>query len=453
MNVRELLNRLDEIAPPAPPAPPAPVVPPAPVPPPDPERERLERLRRTHGLSAAPATGDKAKLQELQALVDQYLSLKNNTPVKESELAKSLMESFGYQYLAELAIGDNVTASNGVQYRLRVDPTSGQWYWGDRYNHPPKDPIKFELVQKYPEVKVRMPDAEIARLEKTFAPKVDTSIKAPEIKAPEVNPETIKNTKADAKALKGSKALGRGLTILAIAAEVYDGYEQIKAIPKDTPKDQYKAEVTKIVTDLVVNFGLFYVGMILGGLIAGVITGGPGGIVGMILGGALGWAASKYGGEKGIDPLINDIIDRMYGVKGDQKNVNPQSSAEKVTWPTTVDAIKQFQSTHKDENGNPLTADGLIGRYTLAALKAAGAEVPAGFVPVRDRNATSNVSRPNPNNTGPNSSAQAQTPNQLATLKTQIQQGLKELSNSANPTIRNQVQALKTKLGPEFSAQ
>ena len=452
MNVRELLTRLDEIEAVPPPVPPVPPVPPPvpPVPPvqaPNPEQERLDRLRRTHGLSAAPATGDKAKLQQLQALVDQYLALKNKTPVKETEIAKSLMESFGYQYLAELAIGDNVTASDGIQYRLRVDPTSGQWYWGDKFNHPPKDTIKSELVQKYPEIKSRMPDAEIARLEKKF-PKIDTTIKAPE---PVVNPETIKTAEANPKALKGSKALGRGLTILAIAAEVWDGYEQIQALPKNLPKDQYKAEVTKIVSNLVVNFGLFYVGMMLGGLVAGVITGGPGGIVGAVLGGALGWAASKYGGEQGIDPLINDLVDHLYGVdKTKTAQSSGQTSNEKATWPNSVDEIKKFQSTHKDENGNPLTVDGQIGRWTLGALKAAGATVPAGFVPVRDKSATSNVSLPNTN--GPNSSAQAQ-PDQLSTLKTQIQQGIKELSASPNAVIRNQLQALKTKLGPEFSAQ
>jgi hypothetical protein len=55
----------------------------------------------------------------------------------------------------------------------------------------------------------------------------------------------------------------------------------------------------------------------------------------------------------------------------------PQGTA--ATWPTTPDAIKSFQKS------KGLTADGLIGQKTMAALTAAGITPPAGFKPVANK--------------------------------------------------------------------
>jgi len=108
---------------------------------------------------------------------------------------------------------------------------------------------------------------------------------------------------------------GKAALPIAIAAEIWDGWESIQAIPVDTPETEYRAQVTKIVTNLVANFGLFWVGSIIGGAIAGAVTGGAGALAGFIGGGVGGMAASYFLGEKGIDQLINAIVDHVYDSK------------------------------------------------------------------------------------------------------------------------------------------
>lgn len=108
---------------------------------------------------------------------------------------------------------------------------------------------------------------------------------------------------------------GKAALPIAIAAEIWDGWESIQAIPVDTPETEYRAQVTKIVTNLVANFGLFWVGSIIGGAIAGAVTGGTGALAGFIGGGVGGMAASYFLGEKGIDQLINAIVDHVYDSK------------------------------------------------------------------------------------------------------------------------------------------
>ena len=213
---------------------------------------------------------------------------------------------------------------------------------------------------------------------------------------------------------------GKAALPIAIAAEIWDGWESIQAIPVDTPETEYRAQVTKIVTNLVANFGLFWVGSIIGGAIAGAVTGGAGALAGFIGGGVGGMAASYFLGEKGIDQLINAIVDHVYdskahvgkdgkGPNGEPLVKNPRTGqmgywkkhgrstdfitidpstlskapdagvAGQTKWPTTDAEIKSFQQSHG------LVADGLIGKKTLAALKDAGATPPQGFIPVPDK--------------------------------------------------------------------
>jgi hypothetical protein len=467
MNLRELLNRLDELDATA-------------------DANNLSKAMSTpqkgryeNGIWIdEPATiqqSDYSKYKELVKLANQYLDLVEKrkammpATVKENQIAKALMESFGYEYLAELAVGDIVTGPYSQQYKLFQTKT-GDWYWGKPNGQAIPDKESYELLKQYPEVKSRMPgaskyldskfaasDPDLTDIEKLQKSKASNAPAVPDSELTDV--EKLQKSKGAeitgkeaSKFGKFGKFAEKAALPIAAAAEIYDGYEQIMALPKDLEPTKRKAEITKIVTDLVTNFGLFWVGSIIGASIAGVITGtGPvGGLIGFIAGGASGMAASYFLGEKGIDPLVNDIIDKLYGTSGPDKPSTEKDtniSGQTATWPTSNADIRAFQSTHKDENGKPLEVDGMIGRHTMAALKAAGANPPPGFVPVRDRAGGRNTPAP--------VAAQAvdttEIDKQIADLKTQLQTGLDQIAKSKSPEVAKKGEELRAKLGTDFA--
>jgi len=116
---------------------------------------------------------------------------------------------------------------------------------------------------------------------------------------------------ADWKA-KVKLAMKRIATPAAAIYSIYEGWQQISALPKDKmSRAQYSAEVTKIVARLVQENGIVLVSTYLGGL-AGAPAGGVGAIPGMILGATSGIAAEYWFGDD-ISKVVNGVVDYMYG--------------------------------------------------------------------------------------------------------------------------------------------
>jgi hypothetical protein len=152
---------------------------------------------------------------------------------------------------------------------------------------------------------------------------------------------------------------------------IWDGYEQISALPADMPKDQYRAAVTKIVARLVNDFGLFWVGAILGAAAAGAIS-GPGALVGFVAGGAGGIAASYLLGDS-VGAITDAIVDQMYGL-GPKINISSEDAA------VLDQNLKDIQSMSKDPAiAAAITPDlrSRIERVIKSAAAAIAADTPA----------------------------------------------------------------------------
>jgi hypothetical protein len=152
---------------------------------------------------------------------------------------------------------------------------------------------------------------------------------------------------------------------------IWDGYEQISALPADMPKDQYHAAVTKIVARLVNDFGLFWVGAILGAAAAGAIS-GPGALVGFVAGGAGGIAASYFLGDS-VGAITDAIVDQMYGL-GPKINISSEDAA------VLDQNLKDIQSMSKDPAiAAAITPDlrSRIERVVKSAAAAIAADTPA----------------------------------------------------------------------------
>jgi hypothetical protein len=181
------------------------------------------------------------------------------------------------------------------------------------------------------------------------------------------SPAGAPEASALSKLWKGAKKLGSKLALPATAlVEIYEGYQQISALPTDMPRDQYRAKVTKIVARLVEDFGLFWVGSILGGAIAGVFSGGNplGAVAGFVVGGTSGIAASYLLGDS-VGAISDQIVDKLYGT-GDSSSMTAE---EKAIIMQNMAIIQDFVKA----NPNAMDAD-LKARIdrVLAAGKAAG---------------------------------------------------------------------------------
>jgi hypothetical protein len=175
-----------------------------------------------------------------------------------------------------------------------------------------------------------------------------------------------KEAGALSKIWSGLKGVAKKAALPAAAAvEIYDGYQQITALPTDMPRDQYRAAVTKIVARLVEEFGLFWVGSILGGALAGVFTANPlGAIAGFVAGGAGGIAASYLLGDS-VGEISDQIVDKLYGTGG----TSSMTADEKAMIVQNLAIIQDFVKANPSAVDADLKAR--IDRV-MAATKAAG---------------------------------------------------------------------------------
>jgi hypothetical protein len=177
---------------------------------------------------------------------------------------------------------------------------------------------------------------------------------------------TAPQASALSKLWKGAKKLGSKLALpLTAVVEIFEGYQQISAIPTDIPRDEYRARVTKIVARLVEDFGLFWVGAILGGALAGAFSGGVGTVVGFIAGGAGGIAASYLLGDS-VGEISDQIVDKLYGTTGKTSSMSAEDKAAIVQ---NLAIIQDFVKANPSAVDADLKAR--IDRV-MAATKAAG---------------------------------------------------------------------------------
>ena len=192
----------------------------------------------------------------------------------------------------------------------------------------------------------------------------------PGMDAPAAPAPAAPSTNWKAKAEFGLKKLAKPLNA---AYAVYEGWQQISALPRDKmSKAEYAAAITKIVAKLVEENGIFLVsselGMLAGGALAGV-----GAIPGFIAGGAAGIAAEYYFGDD-ISAVVNGLVDKLYGTgKGpapasQENKLNPQQIGELKQWAAEMDAwVAAGNKLEKDDQD-------YLNRVK-AALKAAGVTI------------------------------------------------------------------------------
>lgn len=427
MNVRELLIRLDEIDAAAPKTTVAQ------------DAENLKNLidksltpvkkpgHYEYGMwSDEPATiqsTEYAQYTELQKLINQYLLLVKQrkemiaVPVKESILAKALVESFGYVYEDEASAATKPhTVKNAAGRYELVTPTGQKIAVGNGF---PTQTAAMDYVYKNPQMFTAPEASTMSKLATGAKNAISTGASA-----------------VGDVAKSGWKASG-GIVGLGIDAAVtcWQGYQQISNLPADMPQAEKEDAVRKIIGHLVARFGIRTVGVVMGAAIGGLAS-GPFALVGAVAGSIIGGLGAEWLAGDNADALADLVIDKLYG---------KSKVAGQAKWPTTDEEIRAFQKSHKDVNGQPLEVDGMIGNKTLGALKAAGATPPQGFVPVRDKVSTN-----------PNVAAQAadttKIDKQIADLKVQIQAILDELSKSKNPEVLKRIEQLKAKLGTDFNS-
>jgi hypothetical protein len=416
MNIRELLSRLDEIEAPS-----------------SFDAEKALRPSKNPGhyeygmWSDEPATiqsTEYAVYKEVKELIDKYLALvekrKGMAPVKESQIAKALMESFGYVYEDEASAATKPhTVKNAAGRYELVTPTGQKIAVGNGF---PTQTAAMDYVYKNPQMFTAPEASTMSKLATGAKNAISTGASA-----------------VGDVAKSGWKASG-GIVGLGIDAAVscWQGYQYISNLPADMPIEEKSEAVHKIIGHLVARFGIRTVGVVMGAAIGGLAT-GPFALVGSIAGSIIGGLGAEWLAGDSADALADKVVDALYGT-------GKKGVAGQTKWPTTSDEIKSFQKTHKDENGKPLEVDGMIGRHTLAALKAAGATPPKGFTPVRDRS-----------DSAPNIAGQAvdttQIDKQIADLKTQIEADLSQMEKSKNPEVVDRARKLRAKLGPDFVAK
>ena len=125
---------------------------------------------------------------------------------------------------------------------------------------------------------------------------------------------------------------------------------------------------------------------------AGVASSAPPSPAGTVKNAAGGQTTTNAGGaatsvtrnSRPVDPAYQaaaaKIIDRE---NKDREAAAAAAQSTKPAWPTDKASIIAFQKANK------LTADGMIGKKTMAALQASGAQPPAGFKPVGNKAAQS----------------------------------------------------------------
>jgi hypothetical protein len=189
--------------------------------------------------------------------------------------------------------------------------------------------------------------------------------------------------------LKGtaSKAANKLAGPLLIATYIWQGYQEITALPTSLSKEQYRSAVAKIITKMIADYGLFAVGTALGGIIGGAVA-GPGAIVGILTGGI----AAEYLLGDSVDEIVEKIVDALYPVGKEDPNtekirliqqtlqqvgydIGPTGADGQLNNPTITALQRQLKSLGYNlgtSGPNKDGVDGVIGKLTNDAMNSLG---------------------------------------------------------------------------------
>jgi len=146
-------------------------------------------------------------------------------------------------------------------------------------------------------------------------------------------------------ALKALSVGGKVLIAAGIAAEIYKGLDQIKALPENMPDEEYTQSVQVIIAKLISEFGLVFVAALTGAWASGVALTAllpglgtvAGAVVGFIAGGAYGYFALEIAGDS-VASLTEFIVKELRPIKqpkltGKQGAANARSALRNMDTP------------------------------------------------------------------------------------------------------------------------
>lgn len=174
----------------------------------------------------------------------------------------------------------------------------------------------------------------------------------------------------------GGKLFSKVALPVAAGLAIWTGWTQIQELSPSLTDQQRRAEITKIISKLIAEFGTFYVGAIIGGKMGGVL-GGVGAIPGFIAGGI----ASSYLLGNDVNSIVDSIVNYLY------KDNDPATPISVDSQPTATDSqasgaksskgdpdISELQTALQksgaaNQDGSPLTIDGILGPNTITAMQ------------------------------------------------------------------------------------
>lgn len=123
----------------------------------------------------------------------------------------------------------------------------------------------------------------------------------------------------------GKYKLPKGLTVLALAWELWNMWSEIQALDPNMKKGEYRQAVAQIVARAVASFGLMWVGAFLGAMVGGALGFGVGAIPGFIAG-IIGGAVADYALGDTVDSIVNKVVDYLY--TGDEEEEEAAATGE-----------------------------------------------------------------------------------------------------------------------------
>jgi hypothetical protein len=114
------------------------------------------------------------------------------------------------------------------------------------------------------------------------------------------------------------------------AIAVYNGYEEIMALPPTLSTEAKTKEITKIISRLSMEFGVGFVGMAIGAYLAGVVSGNA--LVG-ILGGATGAILASYYTGDTVGEISEFIAHTLYDQSPQPLPADPRTTQKKMKYP------------------------------------------------------------------------------------------------------------------------
>jgi hypothetical protein len=128
----------------------------------------------------------------------------------------------------------------------------------------------------------------------------------------------------------GKYNLPKGLTILALAWELWNVWSELQALDPNMKKGEYRQAVAQIVARAVASFGLMWVGAFLGAMVGGALGFGVGAIPGFIAG-LIGGTIADYALGDTVDTIVNKVVDYLYTGEEEEEEAAAASTGSDST--------------------------------------------------------------------------------------------------------------------------